>query len=74
MHLRIASPPVRHPCYMGINIPSKAELIANGRDVAQITALVRRLQDLFYLFIYLFILYSVTYKNNEMGRYFGYYE
>lgn len=29
VHIRIASPPIRHPCYMGINIPTKEELIAN---------------------------------------------
>ncbi|CAH1778054.1 unnamed protein product [Owenia fusiformis] len=29
VHIRIASPPIKHPCYMGINIPTKDELIAN---------------------------------------------
>ena len=29
VHIRIASPPLLHPCYMGINIPTKGELIAN---------------------------------------------
>lgn len=29
VHIRVASPPVKHPCYMGINIPTKEELIAN---------------------------------------------
>ncbi|ELU03400.1 hypothetical protein CAPTEDRAFT_18069 [Capitella teleta] len=29
VHIRIGSPPLRHPCYMGINIPTKEELIAN---------------------------------------------
>lgn len=29
VHIRVASPPVRYPCYMGINIPTKEELIAN---------------------------------------------
>ncbi|XP_074651938.1 amidophosphoribosyltransferase-like [Tubulanus polymorphus] len=29
VHIRIASPPITHPCYMGINIPTKEELIAN---------------------------------------------
>lgn len=29
VHLRIASPPLRYPCYMGINIASKNELIAS---------------------------------------------
>lgn len=29
VHIRIASPPLHFPCYMGINIPTREELIAN---------------------------------------------
>uniref|UniRef100_A0A915JFC3 Phosphoribosyltransferase domain-containing protein n=1 Tax=Romanomermis culicivorax TaxID=13658 RepID=A0A915JFC3_ROMCU len=29
VHIRIASPPIKYPCFMGINIPTKEELIAN---------------------------------------------
>lgn len=29
VHIRIASPPLKFPCYMGINIPTRGELIAN---------------------------------------------
>ncbi|CAH0548614.1 unnamed protein product [Brassicogethes aeneus] len=29
VHIRVASPPLRYPCYMGINIPTREELIAN---------------------------------------------
>lgn len=29
VHIRIASPPLHYPCYMGINIPTREELIAN---------------------------------------------
>jgi amidophosphoribosyltransferase len=36
VHLRIASPPVRHPCHYGIDIPTSQELIANGRTEAEI--------------------------------------
>lgn len=32
VHIRVASPPLKHPCYMGINIPTKQELIANDLD------------------------------------------
>ncbi|XP_039288395.1 amidophosphoribosyltransferase [Nilaparvata lugens] len=32
VHVRIASPPLHYPCYMGINIPTKEELIANQLD------------------------------------------
>ncbi|XP_076808007.1 amidophosphoribosyltransferase-like [Clavelina lepadiformis] len=35
VHIRIASPPVRNPCYMGINIPTKQELLANRISVAE---------------------------------------
>jgi len=31
VHLRISSPPVKFPCYYGIDIPSKNELIANSK-------------------------------------------
>ncbi|MGI8532504.1 MAG: amidophosphoribosyltransferase [Geodermatophilaceae bacterium] len=33
VHVRIASPPVRWPCFYGIDFPTRAELIANGLDV-----------------------------------------
>uniref|UniRef100_A0AC35EZC3 Amidophosphoribosyltransferase n=1 Tax=Panagrolaimus sp. PS1159 TaxID=55785 RepID=A0AC35EZC3_9BILA len=36
VHLRIASPPLRYPCCMGINIASKNELIASNLDENQI--------------------------------------
>lgn len=36
IHLRVASPPIRHPCYYGIDFPRREELIANGREVKEI--------------------------------------
>jgi amidophosphoribosyltransferase len=33
VHVRIASPPVRWPCFYGIDFASRVELIANGADV-----------------------------------------
>ncbi|HET7357153.1 MAG TPA: amidophosphoribosyltransferase [Nocardioidaceae bacterium] len=33
VHVRIASPPVKWPCFYGIDFASRAELIANGLDV-----------------------------------------
>jgi amidophosphoribosyltransferase len=36
VHLRITSPPVRHPCFYGIDMATRAELIASGLTVAQI--------------------------------------
>src|SRR5699024_5187299 len=34
IHVRIASPPVRWPCFYGIDFASPAELIANGVDAS----------------------------------------
>jgi amidophosphoribosyltransferase len=36
VHFRIGSPPVRHPCFYGIDMPTKAELIASRLGVAEI--------------------------------------
>lgn len=36
IHLRVASPPIRHPCFYGIDFPSRSELIANTRTVEDI--------------------------------------
>lgn len=36
VHIRIASPPLLHPCYMGINIPTKQELIGNHMNPEQL--------------------------------------
>ena len=36
IHLRAASPPIRHPCYFGIDFPNQQELIACGRSVDEI--------------------------------------
>lgn len=40
VHLRIASPPIRHPCYYGIDIPKRDELIAANRTTAEIAEYV----------------------------------
>lgn len=36
IHLRVASPPIRHPCFFGIDFPTQHELIAHGRSVDEI--------------------------------------
>lgn len=36
IHLRVASPPIRHPCYFGIDFPSQRELVAHTLSVPQI--------------------------------------
>jgi len=40
VHIRIASPPIKYPCYMGINIPTREELIANKLDAHQLAEAV----------------------------------
>ncbi|XP_065733493.1 amidophosphoribosyltransferase [Phocoena phocoena] len=37
VHIRVASPPIRYPCFMGINIPTKEELIANKPEFEHIS-------------------------------------
>jgi amidophosphoribosyltransferase len=36
IHLRSSAPPLRHPCYFGIDIPQEEELIAAGRTVQEV--------------------------------------
>lgn len=36
VHIRVASPPLKHPCFMGINIPTHSELIANHFNPEQL--------------------------------------
>jgi amidophosphoribosyltransferase len=38
VHVRISSPPVRWPCYYGIDFATRAELIAAGLEVEEICA------------------------------------
>jgi amidophosphoribosyltransferase len=36
IHLRVSCPPIRHPCFYGIDFPTSQELIAHERTVDQI--------------------------------------
>ena len=38
VHFRVASPPVRHPCYYGIDMPSRGELLGSQMSVDEIAA------------------------------------
>jgi amidophosphoribosyltransferase len=40
VHLRISSPPITHPCFYGIDTPSRAELIAAQHGVEEIRAML----------------------------------
>ncbi|MDX9867746.1 MAG: amidophosphoribosyltransferase [Kiritimatiellia bacterium] len=39
VHVRIACPPTRHPCYFGIDFPEASELVAAGRSEEQVRCL-----------------------------------
>ena len=36
IHMRVGCPPIRFPCFYGVDFPTKAELLANDRDLDQI--------------------------------------
>ncbi|MCB9758564.1 MAG: amidophosphoribosyltransferase [Alphaproteobacteria bacterium] len=38
VHVRVSSPPVRHPCFMGVDMSTHGELIAHRMDVEAIRA------------------------------------
>ncbi len=40
IHLRSSAPPLRHPCYFGIDIPQEEELVAAGRSIAEVAAYI----------------------------------
>jgi amidophosphoribosyltransferase len=36
VHLRISAPPIRHPCHYGIDMSTREEMVAHGREVDEI--------------------------------------
>ncbi len=40
IHMRISSPPCKHPCYFGIDFPSEKELIASSHSVEEIAEII----------------------------------
>jgi amidophosphoribosyltransferase len=40
VHMRISSPPMRFPCFMGVDIGSTKELVAAGRSVEEVRELI----------------------------------
>ncbi|MDR1949598.1 MAG: amidophosphoribosyltransferase [Spirochaetaceae bacterium] len=38
VHIRVCSPPVRFPCYFGIDTPHRKDLISNGNSVEELRA------------------------------------
>jgi len=41
VHLRIASPPNKHPCFYGVDTPTRAELIASSHTIEEIRKYIR---------------------------------
>ena len=37
VHMRVGSPPIRHPCFMGVDMATEEELIASRMSVAEIS-------------------------------------
>jgi amidophosphoribosyltransferase len=40
VHLRVSSPPVRHPCFMGVDMATHEELIAHHKSIEEIRAYI----------------------------------
>ena len=38
VHVRISSPPIKHPCHYGIDMSTREEMVAHGRTVQEICA------------------------------------
>jgi amidophosphoribosyltransferase len=36
IHMRVACPPIKHPCFYGVDFPTKTELLANEKTTEQI--------------------------------------
>jgi amidophosphoribosyltransferase len=36
IHMRVSCPPIRYPCFYGVDFPTKEELLANNRNLKQI--------------------------------------
>ena len=40
VHMRVCAPPIRHPCFMGVDMASRQELLAANNSVAQIREII----------------------------------
>ena len=35
VHIRVSSPPIKHPCFYGMDFPTKEELIASQKEIEE---------------------------------------
>jgi amidophosphoribosyltransferase len=40
VHVRISCPPIRHPCFFGVDFATSTELVADGRNVDEVRAYI----------------------------------
>ncbi len=40
VHMRVSSPPVKYPCYFGVDIPSRKQLVASAYSVEEIREMI----------------------------------
>ncbi|HVL86500.1 MAG TPA: amidophosphoribosyltransferase [Candidatus Thermoplasmatota archaeon] len=40
VHVRIGSPPIKSPCYLGIDMPTREELVASSKSIPEIAAMI----------------------------------
>jgi len=67
IHMRICAPPMRHPCYLGVDLARRSELIAARMTVEQIREHIGA-DSLGYLSLQ-GLLDSVGYNSDEQSRY-----
>ena len=60
VHIRVASPPIKHPCYMGINIPTKEELIYNKMPFENLASHFGKLNCYYYYYYLLLSTFKAT--------------
>tara|TARA_B100000029_G_scaffold516827_2_gene635481 strand:- start:5286 stop:6689 length:1404 start_codon:yes stop_codon:yes gene_type:complete len=66
VHVRVSSPPIRHPCYYGIDMQSRGELIASETKVEQIRKYLKA-DSLGYLSIEGMLKTAKEYSKNGVG-------